>query len=64
MKQKSCLTNLISFYDKVTHLADQGKPVNMIFMNFGKAFDTISHSIVAECTLPPLSPSLLQYGKE
>jgi len=24
MKGRSCLTNLISFYDKVTHLVDEG----------------------------------------
>jgi len=28
---KSCLTNFISFYDKVTHLVDQGKPGDMGF---------------------------------
>jgi len=27
---KSCLTNLISFYDKVTHLVDQGKVVEVL----------------------------------
>ncbi|KAK4810513.1 hypothetical protein QYF61_004293 [Mycteria americana] len=27
-KGRSCLTNLISFYDKVTHLADEGKVVD------------------------------------
>lgn len=27
---KSCLSNPISFYDKVTHPADQGKPVDFI----------------------------------
>lgn len=28
MRGRSCLTNLISFYDKVTHLVEQGKPVD------------------------------------
>ena len=30
---KSCLTSLISFYDKVTHLVDQGKPVDVGVFN-------------------------------
>jgi len=33
MRGRSCFTNLISFYDKVTHLADQGKPVGAIFLD-------------------------------
>ena len=45
---KSCLTNLISFYDKVTHLVDQGKPVNVIFWGFSKALNTVSHSILLD----------------
>lgn len=36
--------NLISSYDKVTHLADQGKPVNVIILDFSKVFDHVSHS--------------------
>ncbi|KAJ7412859.1 RNA-directed DNA polymerase from mobile element jockey-like protein [Willisornis vidua] len=31
MRGKSCLSNLISFYDKVTHTADQVKPCDVIF---------------------------------
>ncbi|KAK4823544.1 hypothetical protein QYF61_003176 [Mycteria americana] len=29
MKGRSCLTNLISFYDKVTHLVDEGRAVDI-----------------------------------
>ncbi|GAB0179337.1 hypothetical protein GRJ2_000399000 [Grus japonensis] len=39
MKGRSCLTNLSSFYDQVTHLVDEG---------IRKAFDTVSHSTLLE----------------
>lgn len=29
MKRRPCLTNLISLYDKVAHLVDEGKAVNV-----------------------------------
>jgi len=46
-KGRSCLTN-ISFYDKVISLADEGKAVDDVYLDFSKVFDTISDSILLE----------------
>ena len=48
MKGRSCLTDLISFYDRATCLLDDGKAVDVVCLDFSKAFDTVSHSIVLE----------------
>ena len=45
---RSCLTNLISFYDEITHPVDQGKPADGIFLNFSRVFDTVSHRILLD----------------
>uniref|UniRef100_A0A8V0XTV7 Reverse transcriptase domain-containing protein n=1 Tax=Gallus gallus TaxID=9031 RepID=A0A8V0XTV7_CHICK len=47
-KGRSCLTNLISFYDPVTRLVDEGKAVDVVYLDFSKAFDTVSYSILLQ----------------
>lgn len=41
---KSVLTDLIAFYDKVPEFLDYSTAVDVIFFDFIKAFNTISHN--------------------
>ncbi|GAB0184485.1 mitochondrial enolase superfamily member 1 [Grus japonensis] len=47
-KGKSCLPNLISFYNKVTHLVSEGTLVDAVFLGFSEAFGTVPHSILLD----------------
>ena len=46
VKGRSYLTNLISFYDWVTRLVDEGKAVDVAYLDFSTAFDMVSHSSI------------------
>jgi len=45
-KGKSCLTSLIAFYNGVTGWIDEGRAVDVVYLNFSKAVDTVSHNIL------------------
>ncbi|CAM5074360.1 unnamed protein product [Natator depressus] len=42
-KSRSCQTSLISFFEKVTDFLDKGNAVDLIYLDFSKAFDTVPH---------------------
>ena len=40
---KSCFTNLLMFLEDITKHIDEGTPVDVIYMDFRKAFDSVPH---------------------
>lgn len=47
-KGKISLTNLIALYDEMTGLMDEGRALDVVSLNFSRAFNTVSHNILIE----------------
>ena len=46
VKARSCLTNLLCFCEEITKWVDEGSPVDVIYLDFQKAFDKVPHKRV------------------
>jgi len=47
VKGRSCLTNLLVFLEEVSSYLDSGYPVDVIYLDFQKAFDKVPHRRLA-----------------
>ena len=43
MARKSCLTNLLEYLEILTELVDEGHSVDVVYLDFAKAFDKVPH---------------------
>ena len=43
LKARSCLTNLLCFLEEIIKWVDDGSPVDVVYLDFQKAFDKVSH---------------------
>ena len=43
LKARSCLTNLFCFFEEITKWVDKWSPVDVIYLDFQKAFDKVPH---------------------
>src|SRR6218665_1050143 len=45
---RSCLTNLLEFFEEVYERIDEGKPVDVVYLDSAKAFDKVPHKRLAK----------------
>ncbi|CAJ0962706.1 unnamed protein product [Ranitomeya imitator] len=65
MRNRSCQTNLISFYEEVSYRLDHGESLDVVYLDFSKAFDTVPHkrrALVFYLQYPLLQPGLFIAG--
>ncbi|KAK4816386.1 hypothetical protein QYF61_016703 [Mycteria americana] len=47
-KEESCLTNLVTFYSEMTGLVDEGRAMDIAYLDFHMAFDTAHSNTLTE----------------
>ena len=62
MRKKSCTTNLLEFMERVTAEVDQGHAMDLIYLDFSKAFDKVPHKrLIEKMRAHSINGKLLQW---
>ena len=48
MPRRSCLTNMLEYLEELTKLVDKGHSVDVVYLDFAKAFDKVPHLRLAQ----------------
>jgi len=43
IRHKSCLSNLLEYFQNATNILDSGESVDVVYLDFQKAFDKVLH---------------------
>ena len=63
--KKSCLTNLLEYMETLSNLIDQGHAVDVIYLDFAKAFDKVPHArLAAVLTAHGIGGDILSWVEE
>ena len=62
LKARSCLTNLLCFLEEITKWVDDGSPVDLICLDFQKAFDKVPHQrLILKLKLHGMGNSIINW---
>ena len=65
MARKSCLTNLLEYLEELTALVDKGHAVDIVYLDFAKAFDKVPHRrLIMMCKGLGISGNVLAWMAE
>ena len=62
MANKSTTTNLVEFFNKLTTDLDNGEPIDLLYLDFSKAFDKVPHQrLIAKLEAHGISGRVLHW---
>ena len=65
MSSKSCQTNLLEFLEIVTQIWDSSTPLDLVYLDFAKAFDKVPHSkLIAKLAAHGISGQVLNWNQD
>ncbi|CAM4692094.1 unnamed protein product [Lepidochelys kempii] len=62
-KGKSCLTTLLEFFELINKRVDHGDPVDIVYLDFQKAFDKITQRLLSKVSSHRIRGKVLSWSR-